>query len=93
MMTLMPGIPGGSAYGLIRQIAQGHLLVTERTFQRLSGAELDKLSFEIERHLRELRGEHPPTDDQAALQARNRRIDRLRSARMILQNSQRRLRR
>lgn len=77
---------GGSAYAMVQQIGDGYVLVTERNFQRLSGGELGQLGFEIEKVLREVRGEQPPLDDVAALQKRNRKIQRLNSARMMLQS-------
>ena len=43
-----------------------------------------KISFELDRHLREVRGEQPPLDDTRALQDRNRRIQRLNTATTIL---------
>ena len=69
---------------MTRDITEGFVLVTERTFNRLQPAELDQLGFEIDRHLREVRGEQPPLEDIAALQLRNRRIQRLNSALFIL---------
>jgi len=65
------GIPGGSAYAMSRDIAEGYTLVTERTFKTLTPAELDKLVFEMDRHLRELRGDQPPLDDIPAIQVRS----------------------
>jgi hypothetical protein len=75
---------GGSAWAMTRDITEGFLLVTERTFTRLLPAELDQLAFEIDRHLREVRGDQPPLDDIPALQVRNRRIQRLNSALFVL---------
>jgi len=69
---------------MTRDITEGFILVTERTFTRLQPAELDQLGFEIDRHLREVRGEQPPLEDIGALQLRNRRIQRLNSALFIL---------
>jgi hypothetical protein len=62
---------------MAKDIAEGHILVTERTVRRLGPADLAKLIHEVERKLRELRGESPDLDDTQALQARNRRILRL----------------
>ena len=76
---------GGSAYAMIQQVADGYLLVTERTFLRLSSAELNKLDFEIAKLLRDVRGNQPPLDDIPAIQQRNRRIQRLNTCRMMLQ--------
>lgn len=78
------GFPGGSAYAMVRDVAEGYLLVTERTFKMMSRADLDQLTFEIDRHLRELRGDQPPLDDLQGIQLRQRRMQRLNSALMIL---------
>jgi hypothetical protein len=78
--------PGGSAYAMARDVAEGYLLVTERTFKPMSRSDLDQIVFEIDRHLRELRGEQPPLDDIPALQQRQRRIQRLNNALMIVRS-------
>jgi len=70
---------------MAKDIAEGHILATERTIRRLDRAELAKLVHEVDRKLRELRGETPKSDDTAALQARNRRIQRLRGVLTIVQ--------
>lgn len=75
---------GGSAYAMTQQVAGGHVLVTERTFRRLGRAELDSLSHELEKHLREIRGDQPALDDLPAIQQRNRKIQRLNTCRMML---------
>ncbi len=77
---------GGSAYAMARDVAEGYLLVTERNFKSMSRSDLDQLVFEIDRHLRELRGEQPPLDDVAALQQRQRRMQRLNTALMIVRS-------
>ena len=76
--------PGGSAYAMARDVAEGYLLVTERTFKNLTRADLDQLAFEIDRHLRELRGDQPALDDLPAIQLRQRKMQRLNSALMML---------
>lgn len=78
--------PGGSAYAMVRDMAEGYLLVTERTFKMMSRVELDQLTFEIDRHLRELRGEQPALDDLAAIQLRQRRMQRLNSSLMMVRS-------
>jgi hypothetical protein len=80
------GFPGGSAYAMTRDIAEGYTLVTERTFKTLTPAELDKLVFEMDRHLRELRGDQPSLDDIPAIQVRNRRIQRVNQAMQVLRS-------
>jgi hypothetical protein len=78
--------PGGSAYAMARDVAEGYLLITERTFKTMTRSDLDQLTFEIDRHLRELRGDQPALDDQAAIQLRQRRMQRLNSALMMLRS-------
>jgi hypothetical protein len=78
--------PGGSAYALVREIAEGYFLVTERTFQRFDRAALEKLRFELDRHMREVRGEQPALDDLPAVQKRNRRIQRINTALMVMRS-------
>jgi hypothetical protein len=82
----MASFPGGSAWALARDIAAGHFLVTERTFQAFNRGQLDKLTFELDRCLREVRAEQPPLEDTRAVQDRNRRIQRLNTAAMILRS-------
>ncbi len=70
---------------MARDVGDGYILVNERTFVRMSSPELDKLGFEVERKLREVRGTQPDQNDTQALQLRNRRMQRLSHARMVLQ--------
>ena len=83
---------GGSAYSMAHQIGEGYLLVTERTFQRFQRGDLEKLGFEMEKLMREIRAEQPNLDDVQAIQHKNRRIGRLRGALVILQNYKSRMR-
>ncbi len=76
--------PGGSAYAMTRDVAEGYVLLTERSFKMLTRADLDQLVFEFDRHLRELRGDQPSLDDLAAIQLRQRKMQRLNSALMML---------
>ena len=80
------GFPGGSAWAMAKDIAEGYIMITERTFRAMTRPELDQLSFEIERHTRDLRGDQPALDDMAAIQLRNRRIQRLNTAVQILRS-------
>ncbi len=74
---------GGSAYAMARDIGEGFVNVTARTFKSMTDADMNKLVFEIDRFLRELRGSQLATDDINAVKARNRKILRLNSAVMI----------
>jgi hypothetical protein len=78
--------PGGSAYAMARDVAEGYLAVTERTFKTMTRSELDQFTFEADRYLRELRSEQPPLDDVPALQQRQRRMQRLNGALVIVRS-------
>jgi hypothetical protein len=77
-------VPGGSAFGFARDIGEGYQTVTERSFKALTKPEMDALAFEIDRALREIRGEQAPLEDLVAIQARSRKIQRLNGALMML---------
>lgn len=89
----MGNFPGGSAFAMARDISDGYVLVTERTFLRFAAGELDQLSFELDRLLRDLRGDQPPLDDIPALQLRNRKIQRVNQATVMLKAYQAKTRR
>lgn len=76
--------PGGSAWSLARDIAEGVQLVTERTFKSLSRADLDQLTFEIDRALRDLRSVAVPLEDITAIQQKNRKLQRLNGSIILL---------
>ena len=77
-------IPGGSAYAFARDSGEGHFTTTERTFMRMTLPELDKVAFELDRYLREVRSQPADREDLPALQKRNRRIQRINSSLSIL---------
>ena len=77
---------------MAKDISEGFLLVTERTYNRLLPTELDQLSFEMDRALRDIRGDQPSLDDLPAIQIRNRKIQRLTSAATMLKSYQMRRR-
>ena len=75
---------GGSAFSLARDIAEGYFSVTDRTFKSMTPAEMNQLGMEIDRYLRELRSEQNAKDETTVIQARNRKIQRMTSAMMVL---------
>jgi len=79
-------IPGGSAFGYARDIGEGFQVVTERSFKGLTKPEMDQLAFEIDRALRDIRAEQVPTDDLALIQAKNRKIQRLNGALVMMRS-------
>ena len=70
---------------MVRDIGDGYVLVTERTLRRFQPVQLDQLTVELERRIREVRADQPDLADTKAVQIRNRRIQRLSTARRILQ--------
>ena len=77
-------IPGGAAFGYARDIAEGYQVVTERSFKGIMPHEMDQLAFEINRALRDIRAEQVATEDLPAIQAKNRKIQRLNGALMMM---------
>lgn len=65
---------------MARDVGEGYLLVTERTFKTMSRSDLDQIVFEMDRYLRELRGDQPAIDDLPAVQQRQRKMQRINSA-------------
>lgn len=82
----MASFPGGSAWAMARDIAEGFVLVTERTFARFERSQLDQLAFELDRAMREVRGEAVPLEDLAAIQVKNRKLTRLTGALSMLKS-------
>ncbi len=83
---------GGSAYSMARDIGEGYVTVTERTMRKMTRAEIDKLGMELDRFLRDLRGTAVNLQDLPALQARNRKIQRLTAAAMVARSYKMRIR-
>lgn len=75
---------GGSAYAMARDIGEGYVTVTDRTFKAYTAAELRQLTHEIDRFLRDLRGSQSATDEMELVRKRNRSIGRLNTANMII---------
>ena len=69
---------------MARDIGDGFVLVSERTFLRMSPSDMDKINFELDRRLREVRGSQPDQNDGQALQQRNRRLQRISHAKSVL---------
>ena len=68
---------GGSAYNMVRDIADGYILATERTFRSYGKKELGDFLQEANRLLQEVRAEQPALTDTMAIQKRQRRLQRL----------------
>jgi len=78
------GFMGGSAWSMSRDISDGFVTVTEKTFKQMGPGDLNKLGHEIERYMRELRGGATADEETTELQKRQRRIQRLNSALTVM---------
>lgn len=74
---------GGSAYNMVRDVADGFILVSERTFKGYSRKDLMDFVMESERLLREVRAGQAPLTDTVLTQKRQRRMQRLMQAMAI----------
>jgi hypothetical protein len=83
----MGNYQGGSAPAMARQICDGFTLVSQVSLKRLSLEQMTTLEFELDKRLRETRGEPVDLDDQPALQTRNRRISRIEGAIRVLRHT------
>lgn len=86
----MSNFAGGSVYSMVQGIANGVVLVTEKTYKRLNTNELQMLAIELDRQLRFTRTEQPAIDDIPAVQERQRTILKLTSALTMLRGHQQR---
>ena len=78
---------GGSAPAMANQICDGYTLVTQLVLKRLSLDQMNMLEFELDKRLRETRGEAIDLNDQPALQTRNRRISRIEGALRVVRHT------
>jgi hypothetical protein len=78
---------------MARDVAEGFVSVTERTFRQMSPAQMSQLAHEIERMMRELRGGATATEGTDATRSRQQRIQRLNSAVVVLRSYRQKARR
>jgi len=77
---------GGSAYTMVRDIADGFVIPSEMTFKQFAPQDFASFSQEAEKLLREIRGNQPPLTDVDAIAKRHRRVQRLQQAMVIARN-------
>jgi len=77
---------GGSAYAMVRDIADGFVIPSEMTFKQFARPDFAAFSQEVEKLMREVRGNQPPLSDVEATQKRYRRIQRLQQAQILARN-------
>lgn len=82
----MSAFLGGSAYTMVRDIAEGYIIATELTFRKFQLPDFQIFGFEVEKLMREIRAAVPPTGDVDATQKRHRRMQRLQQAITISNN-------
>ena len=79
---------GGSAYTMVRDIADGFVLPTELTFKQFRTNDFVTFSQEADKFLREIRGNAPLASDVEATQKRHRRMQRLQQAMAVARSAQ-----
>lgn len=77
---------GGSAYTMVRDIADGFVIPTELTFKQFARPDFAAFALEADKLLREIRGNQPPLSDIEATQKRHRRIQRIQQAMVVARN-------
>ena len=82
----MANYTGGSAPAMASQIADGFHTPNLNTLKSFSPPELGLLRQELEKLQRDTRAVVPPQDDAQGNQNRNRRINRISSALVVIQN-------
>ncbi|HJW14059.1 MAG TPA: hypothetical protein VJ776_05155 [Thermoanaerobaculia bacterium] len=76
----MSGFIGGSAYNMVRDIADGFIAVTNRTFHNFGPKDFADFSQEANRFLQEIRSNQPALTEIEAIQKRQLRMRRLQQA-------------
>ena len=79
----MSAFLGGSAYNMVRDVAEGYIIATELTFRKFLPADFQAFGFEADKLLREIRGTVVPAGELEATKKRQRRMQRLQQAMTI----------
>lgn len=69
---------------MVKDLAEGYIIVSEHTFKKFQSAELQAFLFEVDKLAREIRSVPTPPDDLDALQRKNRKLQRLNQAQTIV---------
>ena len=88
----MSAFLGGSAYSMVRDVADGYVIANELTFRKFQVGDFQAFGVEADKLMREIRGNVPPTGDVEATQKRQRRLQRLQQALSIANAARARLR-
>ena len=84
----MSAFLGGSAYNMVRDIAEGYIIATELTFKKFRTDDFNTFQFEADKLMREVRGTVVVAGDVEGTQKRQRKMQRLQLA-MTIANSAR----
>jgi hypothetical protein len=79
---------GGSAFTMVRDIADGFVIPNELTFKRFAPGDFSSFAQEADKLLRELRGNPAPLTDVEANKKRQRSIQRVQQAMTIARSAQ-----
>lgn len=82
----MAGFMGGSAWKMAKDITEGYISLNPSNLKRFNIGDLRKLAFELAKGERSVRSEQPAQDDLEAIQSRNRRLQRISQALMVLRD-------
>ncbi|MCX7829890.1 MAG: hypothetical protein N2445_02360 [Acidobacteria bacterium] len=77
---------GGSSYAMATSLMEGYIIPSPTNMKRLTVEEMRELLFEIDKLLRELRGEIIDPNDFLAIKKRNQKIMKLQSAQNVISN-------
>lgn len=88
----MSAFLGGSAYTMVRDVAEGYIIATELTFRKFSADDFRTFQFEADKLLREFRGTVIPAGDIEGTQKRQRRMQRIQQAMTIAHSARSRQR-
>ncbi|MEE9219568.1 MAG: hypothetical protein V3U98_10935 [Acidobacteriota bacterium] len=77
---------GGSAYMMARDVAEGYILLNDPMLRKFIRSEVQQVLFELDKLIREARGEAVDQEDVPAIQRKNRRVSRINAAVSILKS-------
>ena len=79
---------GGSAYSMVRDIADGFIIPNELTFKQFGPPDFVVFSQEADKLLREIRGNPAAASDVEAVKKRQRRRQRVQQAMILAKSAQ-----
>ena len=80
----MAGFQGGSAWKMAEDIMGGYILLSSSTLKPFELADLKLLLFELDKLQRAIRGSEMDLNDMEAVKLRNRKIQRISQALMMM---------